>query len=213
MVSQKYVKFKQALEYFVTHLEYIQNNNSNILGYTKYIKPFIENKTFKIQGSGYSKKRNYKIQKQIDAYSEYDFGKLCITVIPSKYDGSYTDKSCYLHWRTTAINIVASWKKTNGKYHINGLQLLIAEWTNKGWNRDNVIDKKSLNELDLFSNNVPNQTLINFYDNFENLLFENEDEKIEKIESHFEISSHKAPKERIFRSSRCEKVIEIKHTD
>lgn len=111
MIFQKYVIFKQALEYFVTHLEYIQNNDSNIPGYTKYLKPFITNKTFKKQGSGYSEIRKYKIQNQIDAYSEYEFGKLCITVVPSKVDGSYTDKSCYLHWLTTAINIVATWKK------------------------------------------------------------------------------------------------------
>lgn len=46
------------------------------------------------------------------------------------------------------------------------------------------------------------------FDNFESLLFKNE-----KIESHFGISSHKVPKERIFRSTSCEKIIEIKHTD
>ena len=148
MISQKYVNFKQALEYFVTHLEYIQNNNSNIPGYTKYLKPFIDSKEFRIQGSGYSVKRNYRIQKQIDAYSEYEFGKLCITVIPSKFDGSYTDKSCYLHWLTTSINIVALWNKTNNRYHITGLKLLNLKWENNSWNRNNVIDEKSLIKLD-----------------------------------------------------------------
>ena len=208
MISQKYVNFKQALEYFVTHLEYIQNNNSNIPGYTKYLKPFIDSKEFRIQGSGYSEKRNYRIQKQIDAYSEYEFGKLCITVIPSKFDGSYTDKSCYLHWLTTSINIVALWNKTYNRYHITGLKLLNLKWENNSWNRNNVIDEKSLIELDLFSGNAPNQNLIDFYENFEGLLFTDK-----KIEDHFGISSHKAPKERIFRSSKCERVIAIKHTD
>ena len=177
MVPQKYINFKQALEYFVTHLEYIQNKNPNISGYTKYLKPFIDRGTFKIQGSG-----------------------------------GYTNKGCYLHWLTTAINIVAVWKQAK-KYHINGLQILKLKRKNDGWNRDNVIDEKSLTELDLFSRNAPNQKLIEFFDNFESLLFEDEDKKNITIESHFGITSHKAPKERFFRSSSCEKVIEIKHTD
>lgn len=213
MVPQKYINFKQALEYFVTHLEYIQNKNSNISGYTKYLKPFIDRGTFKIQGSGYSEKRYYKIQDQIAPYSEYEYGRLFITIEPSKGYGGYTNKGCYLHWVTTAINIVAVWKQSNKKYHINGLQILNLKRKNDGWNRDNVIDEKSLTELDLFSRNAPNQNLIEFYDNFEILLFENEDKKNITIESRFGITSHKAPKERFFRSSSCEKVIEIKHTD
>lgn len=139
MVSQNYTNFKQALEYFVTHLEYIQNNNKNIPGYTKYLKPFIDSKKFKIQGYGYSEKRDYKIQNQLAPYSEYEYGRLFITIEPSKGYGGYTNKGCYLHWLTTAINAT--------------------------------------------------------------------------IESQFGISSYKAPKVRIFRSSSCEKVIEIKHTD
>lgn len=213
MVSQNYTNFKQALEYFVTHLEYIQNNNTNIPGYTKYLKPFIDSEKFKIQGSGYSEKRYYKIQDQLAPYSEYEYGRLFITIEPSKEYGGYTNKGCYLHWLTTAINIVAVWNKSNQQYHISGLQIINLKRENDSWNRNNVIDEKSLTELDLFSRNSPNKNLIEFYDNFESLLFENEDKKNATIESKFGISSHKAPKERIFRSSSCEKVIEIKHTD
>ena len=40
-----------------------------------------------------------------------------------------------------------------------------------------------------------------------------EDIRIEKIETKFGIKSHKAPAKRIFRTSACEKVINIKHTE
>lgn len=211
MISEKYITFKYALEYFVTHLEYVQNNKKNIPGYEKYLKHFVDSNNFRKQGAGYSKKRHYKIQEQIDEYSEYEYGKLCITVTPSKWDGSYTDKGSYLHWLSTAINIVAVWEEDNKRFHIKGLQLLVAKWNKYKFIRPNIIAEKSLVDLDLFSTNIPNKTLIDFYDNFESLLFEDE-EKESKIENQFGIKSHKAPKERIFRSSKCERKINIKHT-
>lgn len=208
---QKYNNFKQVLEYFVTHLEFIQNENTNIKGYAKYLKPFIDSGKFKKQGSGYSEKRYYKIQEQISAFSEYEFGKIFITIIPSKSDGSYTDKGCYLHWLSTAINIVAVWERQNKKYHVTGLQILLAKRTNKKWVRE-VIDEKSLVDLDLFSKKKPNKKLKDFYNSFESLLFNNGTQVLE-LEKKFEIINHKAPGKRLFRSSKCEKEIDIKHTE
>ena len=108
-------------------------------------------------------KQESKIQEQIDEYSEYEYGKLCITVTPSKWDGSYTDKGSYLHWLSTAINIVAVWEGNNNRFHIKGLQLLVAKWKNDKFIRPNIITEKSLVDLDLFSSNIPNKTLIDFH--------------------------------------------------
>lgn len=62
-MNDKYLKFKCLLEYFVTHLEYIQNNNDvNTRGYDKYLKGLIDQNEFSKQGQGY---KGASIQNQI----------------------------------------------------------------------------------------------------------------------------------------------------
>lgn len=47
-------KFKNLLEYFVTHLEWCQNEDTSILGYQKYIKKFVKKNEFRKTGQGYN---------------------------------------------------------------------------------------------------------------------------------------------------------------
>lgn len=52
-MEEKYLNFKSLLEYFVTHLEYCQNNeDKSTRGYHKYLKDWIEgtDKQFKKSG-------------------------------------------------------------------------------------------------------------------------------------------------------------------
>ncbi|AIQ00766.1 hypothetical protein Q787_11260 [Ornithobacterium rhinotracheale H06-030791] len=54
-MEEKYLNFKSLLEYFVTHLEYCQNNeDKSTRGYHKYLKDWIEgtDKQFKKSGWG-----------------------------------------------------------------------------------------------------------------------------------------------------------------
>ncbi len=48
-LDNKY-KFKCLLEYFVTHLEYIINEDANFVGYEKYLKSLVETNVFKEAG-------------------------------------------------------------------------------------------------------------------------------------------------------------------
>ena len=45
-MSEKYKNCKYLLEYFVTHLEYLQTRNTNLPGYEKYIAHYINDNSF-----------------------------------------------------------------------------------------------------------------------------------------------------------------------
>ena len=53
MKNEELINFKKLLEYFVSHLEWIETNDENIKGYDKQIRPLIEDNSFKITGQGY----------------------------------------------------------------------------------------------------------------------------------------------------------------
>ena len=63
-MMNKYTRFKSLLEYYVSHLEYCQNESVDCRGYSKYIEP-IKNE-FKKSGQGYN---NRSIQNQIAQWS------------------------------------------------------------------------------------------------------------------------------------------------
>lgn len=55
-----YYRYKCLLEYFVTHLEYVQTKSENIVGYKKYIEPIFN--SFIVTRLGYN---GQAIQNQI----------------------------------------------------------------------------------------------------------------------------------------------------
>ena len=49
----KYLQFKCVLEYFVAHLEWVQNRDTSGIGYSQYISPLVHRANFKTTGQGY----------------------------------------------------------------------------------------------------------------------------------------------------------------
>ena len=104
-MQEEYIKFKKLLEYFVSHLEWVQNKNSDSIDYVTYIKPLLDKGIFKRTGQGY---HGANIQKQIKDWDIYSNGKICINIQPNF--GSYISVKCYLNWLHTGINVLAKWE-------------------------------------------------------------------------------------------------------
>ncbi len=110
-------RFKQLLEYFVAHLEYIQSNVTDDVGYKQYIGSLVQNDCFKKTGQGYA---GASIQNQIAEWQDYDIGKICIN-IQGQFGTGYYSKKCYLNWESTGINIYAQWNPQKSRIISLGL--------------------------------------------------------------------------------------------
>lgn len=139
---EELIRFKHLLEYFVAHLEYVQNETVDFVGYDEYIKPFVETNQFSTSGLGY---KNHNIQKQVAKWDTYPNGKMCININPAY--GRYDTKNSYINWATTGINIIAKWNKEK----VSGLMLVNfddddghSQWSEPGC-------EFSLNDLELYN--------------------------------------------------------------
>ena len=47
-------KFKSLLEYFISHVDWKQNMDKTHVGFSKYIKPLLDNNSFVESGQGYN---------------------------------------------------------------------------------------------------------------------------------------------------------------
>lgn len=175
--NNEYTNFKCLLEYFVSHLEYIQNDSdNNSIGYEKYLKPLLDGKKFKSEGQGY---KGNKIQNQISQWENYESGKIYINI--SNNYSSYSTRRCYLNWEDTGINVVAKWNKDN---HIIGLLLHVYNKDSNGIkHRKDIGTVKSLSTLGLFDDLPPNQELKQFLDDFKNLLVTDQQNVIKEMEA------------------------------
>ena len=99
-------RFKCLLEYFVAHLDWLQNKNKDFVGYNKYIEPIIE--SFIETGLGY---KDQQIQKQIKDWSIYSKDEICINV--SYSFGSIQTRNCYLNWKDSWNNVRPRWSNNN----------------------------------------------------------------------------------------------------
>ena len=111
-------KFKHLLKYFVVHLEYCHHNLRNKEKEETYpdwfddaTKEYVD-KIDKKSGHGY---RNDAIQKQIEEWCIYPYGRVTISVQCSA-KGNYTTKASYLHWDKTGLNINAEWNDNRITY-------------------------------------------------------------------------------------------------
>ena len=159
MKNEELINFKKLLEYFVSHLEWIETNDENIKGYDKYIRPLIEDNSFKITGQGYD---GAGIQNQISNWDEYESGKVCIN-IQGNY-GSYKSVKCYLNWIDTGINILARW---SGSRIVSLYQDEFIYWE-KPTRRVSLNIEYSLEELNIFGDGNLTNELSNFYQSFVN---------------------------------------------
>lgn len=177
-MSENYKNFKHLLEYFVTHLEYCQTENTNLPGYEKYIAHYINNNSFVRTGQGYLP--GHKIQNQIEKWSKYGNGEVCITI---NANPSYRSKGNYLHWRSTWFSIRAKWEENN---KIIGLYLT----------KEPKSDAKpeyscTLTELELFDEKEPNDSIKQLFNNFEKMLLDyNLNKKLENYINLLEVNKN-----------------------
>ena len=152
------VKFKNVLEYFVAHQNYVQSNSELAAGYEKYIKPYIDSKTFCYTGQGYSGDR---IQEQIGDWEIINNHQICINIQPNF--GDYTSKKSYLNWIETGLNIFCKW--TNSE--VESLSIGHAYWWYKP-TMYKLLLTYTTEELGLFKENEYTQKLNDFYNLFVN---------------------------------------------
>ena len=156
MKENKYINFKRLLEYFVSHLEWCNNGDTSLMGYDKYIKPLLNAKKFKYSGQGWN---GGQIQEQIEQWAHYEEYTICINV----YGANYQSNACYLNWEGTWINVRPLWD--NG--HIVKLYLSKEEKSSAKEERI-----KTVQELGLFDNKEPNQSIRAFFDEYEKMILE-----------------------------------------
>lgn len=95
-------KFRHLLEYFVAHLNFVQNGKTDSVGYDEYIKPLVDKNIFKYGGQG---QHSMNIQKQVSKWDTYKNGRMCINIDSRKY----ASRGTYINWHNTGINIMADW--------------------------------------------------------------------------------------------------------
>ena len=150
MEEKDLIRFKCLLEYFVTHLEWCENQDENFSGYEKFIKPIKEK--FKSTGKG---ENGNGIQIQINKWDCYKGRRIGITIYNSHGRG-YQQRNCYLHWMETWYNIHANWENN----HITSLYL----------SKEPKVDakkelEKTIEELGLFTENITDDLKV-FFDEF-----------------------------------------------
>lgn len=151
-------KFKHVLEYFVAHLNYLQSNYSEtVVGFEKYIKPFLDENDFTYTGQGYN---DGKIQKQISNWENISNHRLCVNVQP-QYGKKYKSKRCYLNWIGTGLNVFSNWNKDE----VSSLSVGYAYWWMKPTGYK-IVMTKTLKELNLFNENGDDSSLKEFFDLF-----------------------------------------------
>lgn len=114
--QEDYIKFKSVLEYFVSHLMYIQSNDTSSQGYHKYIKPLVDGKKFIFNG-----RQGGTLQRQIAEWNELSIGAIAVT-FQNNFGQGYWTKKCYINWVDTGVNVFANWD-TDG--HIVSLCLAV----------------------------------------------------------------------------------------
>lgn len=163
----RYSQFKHILEYFVAHLEWIQNGDPSGIGYAEYIASLVGKPNFKTSGHGY---RGGNIQNGISRWEQFAEGVVCINVQDQFGKKDFTTKKCYLNWRGTGVNVIAHWAAG----HLKSLEVInYLFWEDPPIWEPGVITK-SIKEMELFNGKEEaNEDLISFFNAFSNLLKQN----------------------------------------
>lgn len=165
----KYAQFKHILEYFVAHLEWIQNNDTSGSGYAQYIAPIVKSPNFRKTGRGYN---GDNIQNGISQWEKFSEGVICVNVQDQFGKKQFTTKKCYLNWRGTGVNVIAHWKGG----HIESLEVINFIYWEDPTRWDPGVIRTSIKALGLFDGKESaNSDLEAFYISFSNLLKQNTD--------------------------------------
>lgn len=159
-METKLSRFKQLLEYFVAHLEYIQSNVSDSVGYKQYIGPLVENDCFKKTGQGYA---GASIQNQIEKWQDYDIGKICIN-IQNQFGTGFFSKKCYLNWESSGINIYTLWNPQKSRIISLGLTEYVY-WETPPYYMDSE-PLFSIASLGLYDGQKPNEQIFTLFYQF-----------------------------------------------
>lgn len=157
-MQEEHLKFKKLLEYFVSHLDWVENRQITFIGYSKYIKQYAENGSFKMTGQGYD---GAGIQNQIKGWEYYSCGKICINV-QGHFGNNYKSVKCYLNWAGTGLNVLARWKNNQ----ITSLYQDEFIYWEEPTRRVNSGKEYSLEKLKLFEADEISGELIDFFSTF-----------------------------------------------
>ncbi len=152
--------FKQVLEYFVAHLEYVAGGEqAGSRGYEKYIEPLVESGNFRVSGQGY---RDREIQEQLPEFSR-EGSKICINVQTGYH---LRNASTNLNWTDAMTHIVAVWHENS----VTALKIQFPKYYETAektlWCQENETEA-SLTTLGLFNNNDDeNEKLKRFFKAF-----------------------------------------------
>lgn len=190
-MKDKYQNFKCLLEYFVAHLEYMQNNTVDTNGYQKYIAPLVKKHRFTQSGQGYN---GGNIQSQISDWEKYDCGTICINV-QGHFGSDYTTRKCYLNWKGTGQNVYAKWDASKIKI----ISLRLTEY--RYWlDTPDYIDSKEflISDIGLNDGKNPNKALKDMFNLYEKSqinrqVYDMTKDYIEKLELNKNIILHGAP--------------------
>lgn len=168
-LDNKY-KFKCLLEYFVTHLEYIINEDANFVGYEKYLKSLVETNVFKEAGQGH---KGHNIQKQIERWNNYNGNVICINI----YASNPQSKATYLNWKSSWYNVRAEFKNE----HVDSLYITEEE------HKDAKSELKySVDKLGLFSGLSTNE-FNEFFDKYMSYMNVNQTTNNNKYQEYIDI--------------------------
>ena len=164
MDNTNYIRFKKLLEYFVAHLEFCVTGDRTSIPYKQYIEPISKN-DFKKSGQGYDDQR---IQRQIKDWETYGNFKCTINISAATYDKYKNYKLNYLCWKNTSDNIRAWWSGN----HIERL-VITTHFPNI-----EEVESYSINDLGLFDDNEPNESLRDCFDKYYALICTSNMDKI-----------------------------------
>ena len=166
-------KFKYLLEYFVAHLEYMQSNITNSVGYKTYIEPIKDHFTKTGNGGG----KDWGLQKQIEKWESYSNGRrITITILGHMGKKRYANTTSYLNWEDTWLNVRAKWDDSDK--HIIGIYLTNTPTPNP----KRVGEEFSLKELCLYDGKNPNEKLKQLFNIFEKIIGDKSmNENVEKV--------------------------------
>ncbi|MBU3844225.1 MAG: AAA family ATPase [Candidatus Anaerobiospirillum pullicola] len=180
-MESKLEQAKHLLEYYVSHLEYAANSDTNFVGFPAYIKPHVDAGDFMSQGTcslGGSTRNDLAIA----AWRDFGDGKL-VSFFQSNYSAIFPET--YLGWQGSSKRIIlAEWEDDDSVYNnqcaAEGASTLLVSRTLLGEDVPHCHVKQlsiysgkysellssSLEELGLFDGKAPNAMLTQFWECF-----------------------------------------------
>ena len=168
-MDPKLEQFKHLLEYFVAHIEYVTNHDTNFLGYNQYIKPHIDAGDFQEKGFGHKAGSSFS-KKTIAAWNDFGNGNVVNITVDSRFQGAI-NRGVFLHW-WNGYSVKANWKLDADTREHHVISLIIC------FKNDSAEKEASLEALGLFDGKEPNDELRKFWAYYESRDDSHTDDKV-----------------------------------